>query len=51
MYHIPVDVEDDDVAIYLLKRCSTLSWEEEQLIEYIRKHPEEKEEFTELLKK
>lgn len=45
------DKDDENVSPTLLKRGNILSWDEKQLIEYIRKHPEEKEELIELLKK
>lgn len=45
------DKEHSSVSHYLLQMSNTLSWDEKQLIEYIRKHPEEKEKIIELLKK
>ena len=51
MTEILSDIEDNDVAIHLLKRSGILSWDEQQIIEYIRKHPEEKERLIELLTK
>ena len=41
----------ENVSPHLLLLSSTLSWDERQLIDYIRQHPEEKEELLELLKK
>ena len=45
-------LEDDSYIIdsFLLNR-SNLSWDEQQIIEYIRQHPEEREKLIELLKK
>jgi hypothetical protein len=43
--------DTDIVPEYLLKFSNTLNWEEKQLTEYIRNHPEEKEKLIELLKK
>lgn len=40
----------DYVPVKILKK-SDLSWDEQQIIEYIRNHPEEKEKIIELLKK
>ena len=42
--------EDDNVPLNILIK-STLSWDEQRVIEYIRQHPEEKEKLIELLKK
>ena len=36
---------------HLLKRSNVLSWDERQLIEYVRNHPEERNHIIELLKK
>lgn len=43
--------DTDIVSEHLLKRSNILSWDEQQIIEYIRQHPEEKEKLIELLKK
>lgn len=40
---------DDIISEHILKK-SNLSWDEAQLIEYIRSHPEEKDEILKLLK-
>ena len=44
------DKNHEDIDPILLN-CSNLSWDETQLIEYIRNHPEEIDKITELLKK
>ena len=44
------DKNHEDIDPILLN-CSNLSWDERQLIDYIRKHPEEKEKLIELMKK
>ncbi len=41
---------DEQIPNPILEK-SDLSWDEAQLIEYIRSHPEEKEKIIELLKK
>lgn len=41
---------NEQIPDYILKK-SNLSFDEKQLIEYIRQHPEEKEKVIELLKK
>jgi len=41
---------DGQIPNHILKK-SNLSWDEAQLIEYIRSHPEEKDEILKLLKK
>lgn len=51
MYDTPSDTLENDVDLVLLKRSTTLSWDEQQIIEYIRQHPEEREKLIELLKK
>lgn len=44
------DVNIQEVPVHILKK-SNLSWDETQLIEYIRTHPDEKDKIIELLKK
>ena len=41
---------NEQIPDYILEK-SSLSWEEKQIIEYIRQHPEEREKLIELLKK
>ena len=41
---------NEQIPDYTLEK-SSLSWEEKQIIEYIREHPEEKDEILKLLKK
>lgn len=41
---------NEQIPDYILNK-SILSWDEKQLIEYIRQHPEEKDKIIELLKK
>lgn len=45
-----LDKDNDTVDSFLLN-CSTLSWDEQQIIEFIRNNPEEKDSIIELLKK
>ncbi len=46
-----LDKDNENVSPHLLQLSSMLSWDEKQLIEYIRIHPEEKEKIIKLLKK
>lgn len=41
---------DEQIPLHILEK-SNISWDEVQLIEYIRTHPEEKDRIIELLKK
>jgi hypothetical protein len=46
-----LDKNHEDIDPFLLKCSGILSWDEKQLIDYIRNHPEEKSNITELLQK
>ena len=43
------DVDDNNVSPALLKRSSILSWEEKQLIDFVRNNPEEKDKLIKIL--
>lgn len=43
-------IADEQIPDYILQK-SNLSWDEAQLIEYIRSHPEDLNEILNLLKK
>jgi hypothetical protein len=42
---------DSEVDTYLLERSSKLSWDENELINYIRNHPEEIDKLLEEIKR
>jgi len=43
------DEFDDKVPLYLLRK-SNLSWDERQIIEFVRRNPDKKAELLEVLK-